>query len=184
MANRFLDSMFQLPVDLELWIVLGYVLVVLTGARMTELLARAHFAQAHRRALLGFEYVAEEDQYRCAEGERLSLHSLDPARGLAVYQALPERCGSCALKQACVPDAGGRRVYRSLITWAETDLGRFHRRVSMLMYTAGAVLSLAGIWKWSGGPGSGYLIASLLASASSLAWDLRRQIDVVTPDGR
>src|SRR5262245_14764217 len=129
MAIQIAELMFCLPVNPELWIVLGYVLVVLIGARVTELLARAHFAQAHRRAQRGFEYIAEEDRYRCTEGERLYLHSLDSARGLAVYQALPDRCNSCTRKPDCVPESGSRRIYRSLITWAETDLGRFHRRV-------------------------------------------------------
>jgi hypothetical protein len=170
---QLLDLMFRLPVDLELWIVLCYVIVVLIGARITELLARAHFAHARRRAEQGFEYVAEDDHYRCREGERLTRHSVDSSRGLVVYQTLPDRCGSCALKKVCVPQADSRRVYRSLITWAETDVGRFHRRVSMLMFAAAAVFSLAGTWKWSFGPGTGYLIVSFLASSTSLAWDLR-----------
>ena len=41
--------MFQPPAHLEMWIVLCYVTVVLIGARITELLARAHFAHARRR---------------------------------------------------------------------------------------------------------------------------------------
>src|SRR5262245_20059809 len=170
---QFLDPMFRLPVDLELWIVLCYGIVVLIGARTTELLARAHFGHARRRAEQGFEYVAEDDHYRCREGELLTRHSIDAARRLAVYQTLPDRCGSCALKKACVPQAANRRLYRSLITWADTDVGRFHRRVSMLMFAAAAVLSLVGTWKWSAGPGTGYLIVSFVASSTSLAWDLR-----------
>jgi len=166
------DPLFSLPVDPELWIVLCYVIVVLIGARITELLARMHFALARRRAERGFEYVVEDDHYRCPEGERLSLQSHDAPRGLAIYQAAPDRCASCALKQACVPGADSRRIYRSLITWAETDLGRFHRRISMLMFAAAAALSLVGAWKWSGKAGAGYLLVCLLASASSLAWDV------------
>lgn len=165
--------MFRLPVDFELWIVLCYVGVVLIGARITELLARLHFVHARRRAELGFEYVADEDHYRCPEGERLSLDRLEPARGLAIYQAPAERCGSCALKTACTPQSDSRRLYRSLITWAETDIGRFHRRVSTLMFAAAAVLALAGTWKWSGSPGTGYLILGIVASSASLGWDLR-----------
>src|SRR5262245_61853808 len=83
---QLLDPMFDLPVDPELWIVICYVVVVLIGARITELLARAHFAQARRRAERGFEYVADEDHYRCSEGERLSLYDIDSPRGIAVYQ--------------------------------------------------------------------------------------------------
>jgi hypothetical protein len=42
----------------------------------------------------------------------------------------------------------------------------------MLMFAAAAVLALVGVWR-SGGPGTGYLVVSFLASATSLAWDLR-----------
>src|SRR5262245_25879695 len=176
------DPMFSLPVDPELWIVLCYVIVVLIGARITELLARTHFALSRRRAERGFEYIVEDDHYRCPEGERLSLQSRDAPRGLAIYQAAPDRCASCALKRACVPGADSRRLYRSLITWAETDLGRFHRRISMLMFAAAAVLCLAGAWNWSGKAGAGYLLVCLLASTSSLAWDVRSRQNA-TGDG-
>jgi len=170
---QLLDSMFRLPVDLELWIVLCYVAVVLIGARITELLARMHFARARRRAERGFEYIAEEDHYRCSEGERLVLDRLEHERGIAVYQAPAETCARCALKKACTPQSDGRRLYRSLITWAETDLGRFHRRISALMFGAAGVLTLAAVFRWSGSPGTGYLLAGLVASSASLAWDLR-----------
>jgi len=170
---QFLDPMFRLPVDPELWIVLSYVVVVLIGARITELLARAHFAQARRRAELGFEYVAEGDHYRCSKGERLSLYEIDSPRGIAVYQGAADRCGRCPLKDACVPHAGSRRMYRSLTTWGETDVGQFHRRVSLLMSAAAAILALVGTWKWSGSPGTGYLLIGLLANSASLLWDRR-----------
>jgi hypothetical protein len=170
---HLLDPIFRLPVDPELWVLLGYVLVVLIGARTTELLARAHFAQARRRAERGFEYVAGEDHYRCSEGERLSLYDIDSHRGIAVYEGPADRCGRCSLKDACAPHAGARRMYRSLITWSETDVGQFHRRVSLLMSAAAAVLALVGTWKWSGSPGSGYLLVGLVANSASLLRDLR-----------
>src|SRR5262249_61407844 len=94
------DPMFSLPVDLELWIVLCYVMVVLIGARITALLARMHFALARQRAERGFEYVVEEDHFRCPEGERLSRQSRDAPGGLAIYQAPPDRCEKCSRKQA------------------------------------------------------------------------------------
>ena len=170
---QLLDSMFRLPVDLELWIVLCYVAVVLIGARITELLARMHFAHARLRAERGFEYVAEEDHYRCSEGERLGLYRVEHERGIAVYQARAETCERCALKAACTPQSDSRRLYRSLIAWAETDVGRFHRRISVLMFGAAGVLALGAAWRWSGSPGTGYLLAGLLASSVSLVWDLR-----------
>jgi hypothetical protein len=169
-----LDLMFQLPADLEMWIVLCYVIAVLIGARVTELLARMHFNFAHRQAEQGFEYVVDEDHYRCPEGERLSRTGVEPSHGLAIYEAAPDRCRTCTAKSECVPQGTSRRLYRSLVSWAQTDTGRFHRRVSMLMFGAAAVLALVGTWQWSGSPGTGYLVISLVDSSISLAWDMPR----------
>lgn len=151
---------------------LCYVIAVLIGARVTELLARMHFNFAHRQAEHGFEYIADADHYRCPEGERLSRTYVEPSRGLAIYEAAPDRCRTCASKSDCVPQAASRRLYRSLVSWAQTDTGRFHRRVSMLMFGAAAVLALVGTCQWSGSPGTGYLVISLVASSISLVWDM------------
>ena len=168
-----LDLMFRNPVDLEVWIVVVYVSGVVIGARLIEVLARMHLARARRSAEEGFEYLPDEDQYHCAGGERLALHSFEPSRKLAIYHASPGQCQSCHLKGTCAPDGTGRRIFRSLAAWAETDVGRFHQRISLLMFAAGTLLAVAGMWKWNGRPGTGYLLAGLLASASAMIWDLR-----------
>lgn len=167
-----LQVMFQVPVDPELWIVLVYVAAVLIGARVIELLARLHLARAQGRAAEGFTYLEDEDRYHCPGGERLNLHGVERARQIAIYQALPHQCQNCHLKEGCAPHGRGRRIYRSLGTWAETDVGRFHRRISLLMFTAGSLLTTVGIWRWSGSPGTGYLLLGLLLSAGCMAWDL------------
>ena len=168
---ELLDLMFQFPVDLELWIVLVYVTVVVIGARVIEALARLHLARAHRNAEIGVEYLEEDDHYRCAGDERLILHSLEPGRRLAVYHALPEQCQGCRFETACAPHGTGRRVYRSLATWAETDVGRFHQSISFLMFAVGSLLAVVGVWRWNGRPGTGYLLVSLIASSGLMTWD-------------
>jgi len=163
--------MFQMPVDLELWIVLVYVATVVMGARVIEVLARLHLTRARRIAENGFEYLAEDDHYRCAGEERLARSSYDPARRLAIYHALPEQCHGCRFKDACAPHGNGRRIYRSLATWAESDVGRFHQRIAFLMFAAGGLLATVGVWRWSGHPGTGYLLVSILASSGCMVWD-------------
>ena len=70
--------LLSLPADLEVWLLLGYVIVVLAGARLTEALARVHFERARRYAERGFEYDADADHYHCPQGERLALHLVEP----------------------------------------------------------------------------------------------------------
>jgi hypothetical protein len=162
--------MFDVPADLEVWLVLLYVMIVFVSAQVIEALARAHLDRTTRHGDDGFEYHEDEDRYHCPGGERLALHSVDPSRQLAVYQALPHQCVSCHLRSACAPHGFGRRIYRSLASWAESDVGRFHARISMLMFAAGGVLTAVGFWQWSGRPGTGYLLVALLGSTSGLSW--------------
>jgi hypothetical protein len=163
-----------LPADLDAGLILGYVAAVLLGARLFEALARVHFGRARRFAERGFAYVADEDHYECPQGERLALHVLDADNRLAVYRAPASRCNGCPLKGSCTPHEEGRHIYRSLASWAETDIGRFHQRLSLLMFAVGAVLSFVGLLRWGGQPGTGLLVLGFVASAASLARDARK----------
>jgi hypothetical protein len=163
----------SLPAELEAWLILGYALVVLAGARLFETLARVHFGRARRYAERGFEYDADGDHYQCPEGERLTLHLVDPHSKLAVYRAPAPRCNGCPLKPSCTPHHEGRHIYRPLATWAETDIGRFHQRLSLLMLGVGVVISLVGLGRWGGQPGTGLLLVVLLAGLISVFGKVR-----------
>jgi hypothetical protein len=171
--NSFL-SLLAVPADLEAQLILVYVAVVLGGAHLIEALARSHFARARRYAEQGFAYDADEDQYRCPQGETLQREESDAAGRLAVYRALASSCNACPLKGSCTPHDQGRQVYRPLAVWAETDVGRFHQRLSLLMFAAAGVLSAAGLVRWTGRPGMGLLAAALMASFACLLVGLRR----------
>jgi hypothetical protein len=160
------------PADLEAWLILGYVLGVLAGARLFEVLARVHFERARRYAETGFAYDPDADHYECPQGERLALHLVDAQRRLAVYRAPASRCNDCPVKDSCTPHDRGRHIYRPLAAWAETDIGRFHRRLALLMFGVGAAIALAGLARWGGRLGTGLLLVALLASLTSVrhAW--------------
>jgi hypothetical protein len=160
------------PANLELWLILAYVGVVLIAAHGVEALARAHFARARRHDEDGFEYVAREDHYLCPSGERLGLQVVDHESRRAVYRARASSCRACPLKPSCTPHEDGRRVYRSMVAWAETDVGRFHQRLSILMSGAGGVLSVAGLWQSRDQRVTTLLFLALFACA----WSLRREL--------
>src|SRR5262245_62369080 len=157
------EGVLRLPADLEVWLLLGYVGVVLAGARLVEVLARAHFARARRLAEGGFRYDPHLDHYACPQGERLTLHLVDPGRQVAVYRAKASSCAACPLKAGCTPHDEGRRVYRPLAVWAETEVGRFHQRLSLLMVGSTAAVALGGFLCWAGRPGSGVLLVAFLS---------------------
>src|SRR5262249_16625574 len=168
-AMKGVEGLLSLPADLGVWLLLGYVFVVLAGARLIEVLARAHFERARRLAEGGFRYDPDLDHYDCPQGERLSLHLVDPGQKVAVYPPKAPTCAGCPPHAACPPKAAGtprdegRRVYRPLAVWAETEVGRFHQRLSLLMVGSTAAVALGGFLCWAGRPGSGVLLVAFLS---------------------
>ena len=89
------DALLSLPTDLEVYLLLGYAIVVLAGARLMERLARVHFERARRYGEYGFHYDADADHYHCPQGERLALHLIDSQERVAVYRAPASACAGC-----------------------------------------------------------------------------------------
>ena len=83
---------------------------------------------------------------------------------MAVYRAPASTCTGCPAKARCTPHDEGRHIYRPLAAWAETDVGRFHQWLSLLMAASAAALSLVALLEWPGRPGTGLLIVALLAA--------------------
>jgi hypothetical protein len=171
---RELEVLVSPPVDLEVWLLLGYAIMVLAGARLTEALAQMHFRRARNSAEHGFHYDSDADHYHCPHGERLSLHLIDSNKRVAVYRAPASTCADCPGKAACTPHDEGRHIYRPLAEWAETDVGRFHQWLSLLMAGSATALSLISIVRWAGTPGTGLLVLVFVVSIA-VAWrDARR----------
>jgi hypothetical protein len=164
-----LEMLARPPTDLEVWLLLGYSVVVLVGARLTETLAQTHFRRAKRFAEHGFRYDVDADHYHCPHGERLSLHVIDPDERVAVYRAPASTCAACPSKAACTPHDEGRHIYRPLAEWAETDVGRFHQWLSVFMAGSAMAMSLVAMVRWAGRPGTGLLILVFLVSLA-VAW--------------
>jgi len=175
-----MNTLLELPVDLGIWLLLGYTVVVVAGSKLSETLARAHFERARRYAEQGFRYNAEQDHYDCPRGELLTLHRIEPEQKLAVYRAPASSCAGCSRKAACTPHDEGRHIYRSLTAWTETEVGQFHQRLSLLMIAGTAVVSLAGFINWFGRPGSGLLLVAFLTLIPILIREVRWALTVST----
>jgi hypothetical protein len=137
-----------LSLDLALALLLGYVIVLWAGGWGLESLARAHFHRAQRYAHTGFAYQAELDRYECPQGELLTLDTFDDRNKLAIYKAPASSCNACVLKAFCTPHDEGRRVYRSLAEFHETDVGSFHRRLSLVILAVALAFSAGGLLAW------------------------------------
>src|SRR5215468_10596206 len=147
-----IDSLFS-PAEVDQWIVLLYVVLVLVGARIVE-------------------FVAKKDYYRCPEGEHLNLVKRDHEKQLAVYQ-IKTSCEFCRLKESCTPHSHARQITRSLATWAEAEVGKFHRRISAIMFLAATLVCALCLLLWVGKPGTGLFLITQVISVSFLIHEIR-----------
>jgi hypothetical protein len=159
--------------DLGLVLLLAYVLALWVGGWVLELLARANFHRAQRYAHQGFAYDAELDRYECPQGEWLTLHTFDDRNKLAIYKAPASSCNACVLKEFCTPHDDGRHVYRSLAEFHQTDVGRFHRGLSLIILVVALAFSLGGLLAWWNRPGEWLLLIATGVSLVLLWLDLR-----------
>jgi len=164
------------PAELDQWIVLLYVVLVLVGARIVEFVAKKHYERAQNFAVRGFQYVAEEDHYRCPEGKHLKLVKRDNENRLAVYQ-IKTSCEFCRLKESCTPDSHVRQITRSLATWAEAEVGKFHRRISAIMFLAATLVCALCLVLWAGKPGTGLFVITQVVSLNFLIGEIRATLE-------
>lgn len=170
-----IESLFRLPAEVDQWLMLFYVVLVLVGARIVEFVAKKHYQRAQNFAARGFQYFEEEDHYRCPEGEHLKLLKRDDENRLAVYQ-ISTSCKSCRLKESCTPHSHARQITRSLVTWAEAEVGKFHRRVSAVMFLAATLVCGLCLLLWAGKPGAGLFVIVAIVSVEFLIREIRASI--------
>ncbi len=142
-----------MSLGLEQVLLLAYILLLWAGGWVLEFLARTHFHRAERYAHHGFSYDAELDRYECPQGEILTLHTFDERNKLAIYKAPAASCNECVLKAFCTPHDEGRRVYRSLAAFHETDVGRFHRWLSLTIVAVALAFAVGGVVAYRDTPG-------------------------------
>jgi hypothetical protein len=143
----------RMSLGLDQVLLFAYLVTLWAGGWVLEFLARAHFHRAERYAHRGFSYDAELDRYECPQGELLTLDTFDGRNKLAIYKAPAASCNECVLKPFCTPHDEGRRVYRSLAAFHETDVGRFHRRLSLTVVAVALAFAVAGVVAYRGTPG-------------------------------
>lgn len=131
----------------------GFLIAVATGLEMA---ARLSHRRARGFATAGFHYHEDLDVFECPSGETLHRQEVDHERHLVRYRARADVCNRCRLKSLCTDSDRGREVVRSVAPWLGSEIGRFHRGLSLaLMLLAGLVAGVglarhlhAGIEVW------------------------------------
>ena len=157
-------TVWGVTLNLGLVLLLTYVFVLWVSGGALEFLAGAHFHRAQRYAHNHFAYDVELDRYEFPQGELLTLDKFDDRNKLAIYKAPASSCNECVLKAFCTPHDEGRRVYRSLAEFHETDVGRFHHLLSLLILAVALAFSAGDLLVWWHKPGEWLLwIASCIS---------------------
>ena len=166
-------SLWGLTLDPKLVMLLGYVVALWFGGWALEVLAKTHFQRAQRFAHNGFVFNRERNHFECPQGEVLTFHGFDARNKLAIYRAPASSCNDCALKVFCTPRDDGRRLYRSLAEFHETDIGRFHRWLSVLVLALALVFSAGGLVAWWNNSARWLLFIAFFVSVGLLLLDAR-----------
>lgn len=123
----------------------GYAVLLLVVARGIERMAHRSHRRAQAYITAGFVYHPHVDAWECPTGHSLRPIQIDDARRLAHYRASARVCNQCPLKTGCTDSDDGREVTRSLDPWLETELGRFHQGLSLVLAVLAGLIVTVGL---------------------------------------
>jgi len=123
----------KIGVHLEVLLAIGYAVFLALIALGLELLARHTQKRAEQYRIAGFKYHHHLDAWECPTGQPLHRQPERMATRIARYRAPAHACNSCAFKTWCTDSDDGREITRSSMLWFETEIGRFHRGISLAL---------------------------------------------------
>jgi len=127
------------PVETEMVIAAGYALFLAATAFILERVARHTHKRSHGFRTNGFTYHPPRDEWECPGG-----HSLERRHGqesnVAIYRAKAHLCNACLRKDKCTDSNEGRELAYRRSPWVETQAGRFHRGISLLLFMVAAFI--------------------------------------------
>lgn len=154
-------------VHLEVLLMGGYAVLLLAAALGIERMARYSQERSEEYQTLGFVYHEKRDAWECPEGEYLWRSTGDPDHTFVRYRAKAHVCNTCPSKKNCTESDGGREIRRSRLPWPHSEVGRFHRGLSLsLVLLAGLILVVEALRHH--GPAELILLGVLLAAVAAM----------------
>lgn len=163
----------MMGIHLEVILAVGYALFLLTAALILEGSARHTHGRAKMYRHRGFRFIQHLDVWECPAGEHLSRRETDEARRLVRYRAKAEKCNSCALKNLCTDSGEGREIVHSTQNWIDTEVGRFHRGLSLALLGMAALILMV-FWIRHHHALESLILAASLAGVLAAAFVLAR----------
>jgi hypothetical protein len=164
--------------DAEVVLAAAYAAILLGCAYGLDALARHSHRRSEQYGIGGSRFHAHIDAWECPEGEYLHLRHRDDERRLVRYRARALVCNACPAKAACTNSDEGRELVRSLDTWPRSEVGRFHRVVSLSLVGLAGLISVVALLR-NHEPAEAALLGAALVcagiAARSLAAALRHR---------
>jgi hypothetical protein len=118
----------------------GYAILLVGIAFALEFIARRSHKMAEQTHVVGFSYHPELDVWKCPTGQHLGRRATDERWGIVVYQAPAHVCNVCHCKPGCTDSDEGRQIEHHLDSWLKSELRRFHRGLSLLLFLLAGLL--------------------------------------------
>jgi hypothetical protein len=127
-------------VEPEVLLAGGYALFLVAVAVGLDLMAQASHVRSRRYLTAGFHYHAHLDAWECSEGEHLRRVDTDHQQRVARYRARAHVCNGCSAKADCTDSSVGREIADPIDPWPHSDVGRFHRALSVVLVALAALI--------------------------------------------
>ena len=127
-------------IRIEVWLASGYSIFLLVVAGVLEQLALCCYRRSHRIHTSGFTYRQELDAWECPTRQLLTRSGVNTRTMLVIYRAPAGVCTGCALKSTCTDSDRGREIAGPPDRWLQSQIGRFHRGLSLSLCVLAAFL--------------------------------------------
>ena len=112
-------------------------------------------------------YHENRDAWECPEGEYLWCSAGNPDYAFVRNRAKAHVCNTCPSKRNCTDSDSGREIRRSHAPWPHSEVGRFHRGLSLtLVLLAGLILVVEALRHH--GPAELIVLGVLLAAVTAM----------------
>lgn len=127
-------------VPIEVLLAAGYALFLLIISVVLERVAMHSQRHSEEYETAGFKFHTEFDRWECPTGQYLHRIEIDHRRRIIRYQAPAQACNACHIKAQCTDSHTGREIERQMGSWLSSEIGRFHRGISLALLSLAALL--------------------------------------------
>jgi len=158
---------------LETLLATAYALLLLAIAAGLELMGRHSHRRAGQFHHRGFRFHKHADHWECPRGARLERAEIDNELRVIRYRAPARTCNGCPIKAQCTDSDSGREISISLDPWLSSEIGRFHRGISLALVILAASIMAVELVRHGRGP-ERWVLSAAVATLSLFALHVAR----------